>query len=154
MLTELWAERLRGSGVAVHAMHPGWSLTPGLQTALPDFVEGRRKDEDPLRTAAEGADTIAWLAATGTRPLSRGGGDTGSSAAAAAALLAGGGGFWFDRSPAPADFAWAGTRSSPAEFAALWAAAEDACGFTLADSLAGEAVAEAATGGPLPDTAV
>ena len=150
MLTELWAERLRGSGVAVHAMHPGWSLTPGLQAALPGVVEGR-KDDDALRSAAEGADTIAWLAATGTRPLSRGGA---GSADAAAALLAGGGGFWFDRSPVPADFAWAGTRSSPAEFAALWAAAEDACGFALADSLAGEAVAEAATGGPPPDTAV
>ena len=29
ILTELWAKRLAGTGVVVHAMHPGWADTPG-----------------------------------------------------------------------------------------------------------------------------
>jgi len=41
-------------------MHPGWADTPGLEAALPGFREmvGER-----LRTAAEGVDTLLWLAA-------------------------------------------------------------------------------------------
>ena len=31
ILTELWAERLQDTGVVVHAMHPGWVDTPGLE---------------------------------------------------------------------------------------------------------------------------
>ena len=37
VLTELWAERLRGWGIVVHAMHPGWADTPGVQRSLPRF---------------------------------------------------------------------------------------------------------------------
>lgn len=147
MLTEIWAERLRHTGVAVHAMHPGWALTPGLQAALPGFVEGQGGD---LRSAEEGADTVVWLASTGARPLST---PSGKEAEASAELLLAGGGFWLDRRPVPADFSWAGTRSSAAEFASLWETCEATCGFTFADSLAGEAVAEAAAGGaglPMP----
>jgi hypothetical protein len=147
MLSELWAERLRHTGIAVHAMHPGWALTPGLQAALPGFVEGQGGSGGSgsgLRSAEEGADTVVWLACAGARPLSTPGG---KAAEAAAELLLNGGGFWLDRRPAPADFDWAGTRSTPAEFASLWEACEAACGFTFADSLAGEAVVEAAAGG-------
>src|SRR3954454_12432660 len=35
VLSELWARRLAGSGVVVHAMHPGWADTPGVRTSLP-----------------------------------------------------------------------------------------------------------------------
>jgi dehydrogenase/reductase SDR family protein 12 len=55
-----WARRLAGDGVAFTAMHPGWADTPGLAASLPRF---RRLMRPLLRTPAEGADTIAWLAA-------------------------------------------------------------------------------------------
>jgi dehydrogenase/reductase SDR family protein 12 len=60
MLTEHWAERLRDSGVAVNAMHPGWADTPGVQNSLPGFYQVTRRI---LRSPEEGADTIVWLAA-------------------------------------------------------------------------------------------
>jgi dehydrogenase/reductase SDR family member 12 len=44
----------------VNAMHPGWADTPGLRSGLPGFS---RALAPLLRTAQQGADTIAWLAA-------------------------------------------------------------------------------------------
>lgn len=61
ILSELWAEELRESGVVVNAMHPGWADTPGVRVSLPGF---HRLMRPLLRTAAEGADTIVWLAAS------------------------------------------------------------------------------------------
>jgi len=57
-----WARRLAaaGSPIAVDAMHPGWADTPGLADTLPTFYRLMRP---LLRTPAEGADTIVWLAA-------------------------------------------------------------------------------------------
>ena len=43
------------------SMHPGWSDTPAVRTAMPDFYE---KMKDKLKTADEGADTIVWLSIT------------------------------------------------------------------------------------------
>jgi dehydrogenase/reductase SDR family member 12 len=60
MLTELWARDLAASGISVHAMHPGWVDTPGLQQSLTAFHQQMRAW---LRTPEEGADTITWLAA-------------------------------------------------------------------------------------------
>ena len=58
VLTQLWAQRLAGLGVSVHAMHPGWADTPGITDSLPGFA----KFVGPiLRSAAEGADTAVWL---------------------------------------------------------------------------------------------
>jgi dehydrogenase/reductase SDR family protein 12 len=59
-LAEEWTRRLAGTGIAVNAMHPGWADTPGLREALPGFS---RLIGPLLRTPAQGADTIAWLAA-------------------------------------------------------------------------------------------
>ena len=59
-LAREWARRLRGTGVTVSAMHPGWADTPGLAETLPGFYRAMRP---LLRTPAEGADTIVWLAA-------------------------------------------------------------------------------------------
>ena len=57
VLTEIWAEQLAGRTV-VHAMHPGWALTPGVESSLPTF----RKVLGPLiRTPEQGADTVVWL---------------------------------------------------------------------------------------------
>ncbi len=60
VLSEQWAKRLRPDGIAVHAMHPGWANTPGLETGLPGF---RTLIGPLLRSPEEGADTIVWLAA-------------------------------------------------------------------------------------------
>ena len=60
ILTELWARRLAGTGVVVHAMHPGWADTPGVVTSLPRF---HRLAGPLLRSPEEGADTIVWLGA-------------------------------------------------------------------------------------------
>jgi len=59
-LVREWARRLRDRGIVVNAMHPGWADTPGVQSSLPGFAEivGGQ-----LRTPAQGADTIVWLAA-------------------------------------------------------------------------------------------
>ncbi len=59
VLTERWAQRLRARGVTVNAVHPGWAATPGVARSLPVFDRVMRP---LLRTAAEGADGIAWVA--------------------------------------------------------------------------------------------
>jgi NAD(P)-dependent dehydrogenase (short-subunit alcohol dehydrogenase family) len=63
--------------VFLHAAHPGWVDTPGVEAALPGF---RTVLRPILRDAEAGADTIVWLAATG-----EGDGQPGR--------------FWFDRRP-------------------------------------------------------
>lgn len=60
VLTRLWAQRLRGTSIVAHAMHPGWADTPGIAASLPGFY---RLMQPLLRTPAEGADTMVWLAA-------------------------------------------------------------------------------------------
>ena len=59
--------------VDIQSMHPGWVDTPGLQTSLPAFW---RWTKNRLRTAHQGADTIAWLCTLPSCPKSH---------------------FWFDR---------------------------------------------------------
>ena len=59
-LVREWARRLRSKGIVANAMHPGWAATPGLATQLPGFYQ---LIGDQLRSAAEGVDTILWLAA-------------------------------------------------------------------------------------------
>jgi NAD(P)-dependent dehydrogenase (short-subunit alcohol dehydrogenase family) len=61
-LAERWAPDL-----TVHATHPGWADTPGVVESLPRF---HRVTGPLLRTAAEGADTTVWLAATQPPPAS------------------------------------------------------------------------------------
>jgi NAD(P)-dependent dehydrogenase (short-subunit alcohol dehydrogenase family) len=105
VLTEMLAERLAGTGVVVHAMHPGWADTPGVQSSLPRFHALTRP---LLRTPAQGADTIVWLGA-------------------AAAPAQSSGGFWHDRRERPTHrVPW--TRESPADRDALWAACEQLSG--------------------------
>jgi dehydrogenase/reductase SDR family protein 12 len=60
ILTEEWAKRWQSDDIAVNAMHPGWVDTPGVVNALPVFY---RVTKHVLRTSAQGADTITWLAA-------------------------------------------------------------------------------------------
>jgi NAD(P)-dependent dehydrogenase (short-subunit alcohol dehydrogenase family) len=97
ILTELWAERLRGSGIGVHSMHPGWADTPGVQTSLPRF---RTVMRPLLRDSAQAADTVVWLAAD-PEPAARPG-------------L-----FWHDRAPRPTHrVPW--TREPDADRDRLW----------------------------------
>jgi NAD(P)-dependent dehydrogenase (short-subunit alcohol dehydrogenase family) len=97
ILTELWAERLRGTGVSVHSMHPGWADTPGVQTSLPRF---RKLMRPLLRDPDQAADTAVWLA-TAAEPGTRSG-------------L-----FWHDRAPRPLHrVPW--TKETPADRQRLW----------------------------------
>jgi dehydrogenase/reductase SDR family protein 12 len=108
-LVELWAERLRADRIVVHAMHPGWADTPGVARSLPKF---RRLVGPLLRTPAEGADTLVWLAAADGAPLT----STGR--------------FWLDRRPRALHRLGSTRRSdSPAERARLWAWVTDKSGW-------------------------
>jgi dehydrogenase/reductase SDR family member 12 len=101
ILTEIWAQRLADTGVVVHAMHPGWSDTPGVRSSLPRFYKVTRP---LLRTPAQGADTIVWLAAAAEPAHSSGR-------------------FWHDRRPRPTHLL-PGTRETPQERERLWAECE------------------------------
>ena len=61
VLAEHWASRFEGSAVRVNAMHPGWAETPSVKQSLPTF---HRITEPFLRSAAQGADSVVWLAAS------------------------------------------------------------------------------------------
>lgn len=95
-LAELWAEEL-GDAAVVSSMHPGWAETPSVKSSLPRFYSLMRPI---LRTPAEGADTVVWLAAS-------------ESAAGAS------GGFYFDRQRRSTHYL-PFTRETDAEREALW----------------------------------
>jgi len=96
VLSELWARELAGTSVVVNAMHPGWADTPAVASSLPLF---HRITKAILRTPAEGADTVVWLAAS---PKAR---ETGR--------------FWFDREARRTHFV-PFTRNSEREARDLW----------------------------------
>ena len=62
-LNEIWAQKQTATEFV--AMHPGWADTPGVQESIPGF---RRVTAPILRSAGEGADTIAWLEAVQPLP--------------------------------------------------------------------------------------
>ena len=66
-LTKMWSKREPQTEFV--SMHPGWADTPGVQESIPGF---RRVTAPILRTASEGADTIAWLAAVNPLPGANG----------------------------------------------------------------------------------
>jgi len=98
VLTELWAQRLAGTGVTAHAMHPGWADTAGVRSSLPRFY---RVTRPLLRSPDQGADTIVWLGA-------------------AAQPADSSGGFWHDRRRRPTHLL-PRTRETEAERDRLWA---------------------------------
>ncbi|MDH3226892.1 MAG: SDR family NAD(P)-dependent oxidoreductase, partial [Thermoleophilia bacterium] len=69
-LNAMWAERVDRDEIVFHALHPGWADTPGVAKSLPTF---RRVVGPLLRSPAEGADTLVWLAADDGDPLSSSG---------------------------------------------------------------------------------
>lgn len=66
-LNEIWATKEHS--VHFDAMHPGWADTPGVQESIPAF---RRITKPILRSARQGADTIAWLSAVQPIPGANG----------------------------------------------------------------------------------
>ena len=68
-LVREWGRRLARTDVTVNAMHPGWADTPGIAASLPGFYEMMGP---LLRTPAEGADTIVWLATAPEATAQRG----------------------------------------------------------------------------------
>ncbi len=98
-LTGEWAIRLAPKGILVHAMHPGWSATPGVSDSLPGF----EKIMKPLlRSPEEGADTIVWLTSAPAEEI-------------------GTDGFWLDRRRRPEAYL-PNTRTTSARAAELWEA--------------------------------
>jgi NAD(P)-dependent dehydrogenase (short-subunit alcohol dehydrogenase family) len=96
VMARLLAAEFPASSVTVSAMHPGWADTAAVRTSLPTFWSAMR---GRLRSPAEGADTVIWLAAS-----ERARGRSGR--------------FWFDRMERPAHLLpW--TRESTADRAAL-----------------------------------
>ncbi|MCH9815970.1 MAG: SDR family NAD(P)-dependent oxidoreductase [Actinomycetia bacterium] len=92
-----WAQHEVNSHIDFLAMHPGWADTPGVVTSLPTF----HKVMGPLlRTPEQGADTIAWLAASPT--------PQGMS-----------GQFWHDRAPRGTAYL-PKTKMAPAQIDELW----------------------------------
>lgn len=89
----------------VHAVHPGWVDTPGVDDALPGFA---RIVGPILRSPQQGADTAVWLSATGGP-----GGSPGS--------------FWHDRAVRGTSYL-PGTRTSDLQRAKLLAWLEETTG--------------------------
>ena len=96
VLNEIWAAELAESGIYLNAMHPGWADTPGVQKSLPAF---RALTRLALRSYAEGADTVVWMA---MKPEWQSYGQ-----------------FWFDRR-ARAVHRLASTRNNPEELRRYW----------------------------------
>ncbi|KAJ3595606.1 hypothetical protein NHX12_004909 [Muraenolepis orangiensis] len=94
VLTEHWAK----TQPVIHfsAMHPGWVDTPAVSSTMPQF---RQMMGERLRSAAQGADTVVWLA------LSRGAPSTPS------------GSFFQDRKAVPTHLPMAWTNSSAKDVA-------------------------------------
>lgn len=57
----IMTEQLAAQHKEIHfsSMHPGWADTPAVQSSMPDF---HAKMKNKLRTEAQGADTVVWLA--------------------------------------------------------------------------------------------
>jgi NAD(P)-dependent dehydrogenase (short-subunit alcohol dehydrogenase family) len=106
-LTHCWSERLRGTEIAVHAMHPGWADTPSAWGAVPNLAAPIR----PLmRTPEQGADTLLWLAVS-PRVVEHESGQ-----------------FWFDRRPRDTHRLGFG-KSSEAERESFWELCRDLSGY-------------------------
>ena len=98
VMAQEWAARLRDAGIVVHAVHPGWVDTPGVDRWLPKFKALTRP---LLRTPEQGADTFVWVAASE---------EPGHST----------GRFWHDRQSRPLHYIGR-TKESAADRQALWA---------------------------------
>lgn len=104
VLAEMWANELEDGGVKVNAMHPGWADTPAVESSLPRF---HTITKNILRTPAQGADSVVWLAAS-------------------PAAFDLNGEFVFDRE-VRSPYWLPGTRESEEDREALWSRLEEIC---------------------------
>eukprot|EP01080_Neovahlkampfia_damariscottae_P001271 gene1271-11358_t len=95
VLTDFWAKKYVNTGIQFSCMHPGWADTKGVQTSLPTFRETLKNS---LRSAAEGADTIVWLAISNNKKMRSENGK-----------------FYFDRSSTSPHLTWGGTEETTEE---------------------------------------
>jgi dehydrogenase/reductase SDR family member 12 len=98
VITERWAQELAGTGVVVHAMHPGWVDTEGVQNWMPVF---RKVTRLIIRDPDQGADSILWLGAA-QEPLQSSGK------------------FWMDRRVRPTHYRLGAGEDSPKGRDELW----------------------------------
>jgi NAD(P)-dependent dehydrogenase (short-subunit alcohol dehydrogenase family) len=112
VLNELWPKHRAASGIAFHAMHPGWADTAGVRESLPRF---RALMGPLLRTPREGADTMVWLAS-------------------APRALETNGQFWLDRRPRTVARV-PGTRTSDADAQRCWNWCVDRAGVARLDAV-------------------
>lgn len=70
-IAEMMGARVDPARLVVHAMHPGWARTPGVERSLPTF---RRVTGPLLRSPEQGADTMVWLATASGPPATSTGG--------------------------------------------------------------------------------
>lgn len=103
-LLPLLQQRWGPDGITVAAMHPGWVDTPGVTESLPLFDKVMKP---LLRDAHQGADTIAWLAATEPAPA--------------------GGRFWHDRAARTTHYL-PSTRETEQDRQRVWDYCRDAAG--------------------------
>jgi dehydrogenase/reductase SDR family protein 12 len=87
------------AGVSVFSMHPGWADTEGVRTSIPGFHAAFKAK---LRDAAQGVDTIVWLALEDASKLQPGA-------------------FYLDRQPQEKHLTLGGTKYSKAQAAELYA---------------------------------
>jgi NAD(P)-dependent dehydrogenase (short-subunit alcohol dehydrogenase family) len=102
LVRELHRRLASSTGIAFHAMHPGWARTPGVAASLPTF---NRLIGPLLRSPEQGADTIVHLALA---PRAQG-----------VDHQSAGGAFWMDRRPRTTD-RFARTVCDAAERVTLW----------------------------------
>jgi dehydrogenase/reductase SDR family protein 12 len=125
-LSAQWAARTAGTGIAFHAMHPGWVRTPGIAASLPVFS---RVLGPMLRSPGQGADTIVWLATADAGKL-------------------GSGLFWHDRRVRPVYRRLGPRPESPEAAALLWDWVATRAGSGTAAAARPPAEAPAAAAGP------
>ena len=61
VLTGHWNAKFKDKNIQTYVMHPGWTKTPGVKSALPVFYKVQNLI---LRTPYQGGETALWLAST------------------------------------------------------------------------------------------
>lgn len=117
IVTELMMQKFNkideSSNVVFNSMHPGWSATDALKTAMPDFYEEQQRT---LRTEEEGADTIVWMAASKTFEDKN---------------KINNGKFWFDRRPVRTNLPLSGTDLNESDRELLWQSIQSYCSYVF-----------------------
>lgn len=101
------------------SMHPGWADTEGVRTSIPGFHSAFQAK---LRDAAQGADTIVWLALEDASKLQPGA-------------------FYLDRQPQTKHLTLGGTRYSSEQAAELYGTLLKMAGLDQAAAAGGAAAA-------------